>query len=473
MKKIIIITLLFAFSNSFAQNESAGSWSFGAGASNSIMHGDLRTSFKLDKTKTGILNLGGYAYIDKMFSPAFGFELKGRYTKMSGGAFELSSYEEFLSGANLEDLRFESTSMDFEFTTIFNLSSLRAVPFSTKERKWNFATYAGLGWHQYKPVTYNIHTDAEVLDLDLMTPNSYGQPNSIYFTGAVSLKYKLSNNLDIELRQDFNIDEDDNLDGAKSFKKGYDFFFNTGLGIVYKFNHREDSNYIWIDETPLQEVIAAVVPELRLVDTDGDGVIDQFDKEPNTFKGALVYGNGVTIDTDKDGFPDYTDPCPLRYSKVNKGCPLDTDGDGIADDMDLCPTVKGDRTNSGCPTKDASVTEVVKPAFQVISVEPVFFDLNLYNVKKEYHAIITKAALTLLQNPGVRLALEGHADVRGDNSYNQTLSENRVNAVKEALITRGVDEKSISTEGFGENNPAFKNSNYNSYNRRVDIILIK
>ena len=46
-------------------------------------------------------------------------------------------------------------------------------------------------------------------------------------------------------------------------------------------------------------------------DSDNDGVLDYYDKEPNTVEFAAVNFNGVTIDSDKDGCFDYEDPQPF------------------------------------------------------------------------------------------------------------------------------------------------------------------
>ncbi len=52
-------------------------------------------------------------------------------------------------------------------------------------------------------------------------------------------------------------------------------------------------------------------------------------------------------------------------------------------------------------------------------------------------------------NPSARLTLEGHADARGDQSYNQGLSERRVAQVKSFLVEQGVPESSIDTKAYG------------------------
>jgi outer membrane protein OmpA-like peptidoglycan-associated protein len=58
---------------------------------------------------------------------------------------------------------------------------------------------------------------------------------------------------------------------------------------------------------------------------------------------------------------------------------------------------------------------------------------------------------TYLQSkPDASLTLEGHADPRGSNEYNQALTERRVDRVKHFLVEQGVPEASIQTKAFGK-----------------------
>ena len=86
------------------------------------------------------------------------------------------------------------------------------------------------------------------------------------------------------------------------------------------------------------------------IDTDGDGIVDKEDKCP-TVKGVRS-NNGCPLDTDGDGIIDAEDKCPtVAGVKANQGCPLDTDGDGILNQLDL------DSDGDGCPdAKEARVT---------------------------------------------------------------------------------------------------------------------
>jgi OOP family OmpA-OmpF porin len=70
--------------------------------------------------------------------------------------------------------------------------------------------------------------------------------------------------------------------------------------------------------------------------------------------------------------------------------------------------------------------------------------------------------------------VEGHTDAVGNDSYNQKLSTNRANAVREYLIaSMGLNAGQISAMGFGENKPIASNDSEagRAKNRRIDIVL--
>lgn len=89
-----------------------------------------------------------------------------------------------------------------------------------------------------------------------------------------------------------------------------------------------------------------------------------------------------------------------------------------------------------------------------------------------------KAALNLFATRAKQLSLSGisvvgHADSRGETSYNQKLSERRASSVKTYLEAQGVLGSLIRTEGEGENSPVATNNTKagRAQNRRVDIIV--
>jgi outer membrane protein OmpA-like peptidoglycan-associated protein len=65
-------------------------------------------------------------------------------------------------------------------------------------------------------------------------------------------------------------------------------------------------------------------------------------------------------------------------------------------------------------------------------------------------ALATDFKKYLETKPDAHLTLEGHADIRGSDAYNQTLSERRVASVKSFLVTQGVPESDIETKAYGK-----------------------
>lgn len=72
------------------------------------------------------------------------------------------------------------------------------------------------------------------------------------------------------------------------------------------------------------------------------------------------------------------------------------------------------------------------------------------------------------------LVAVGHADATGSEQYNQQLSERRAAAVKAYLVSMGVDEKRVYTEGKGETAPVASNATAEgrAQNRRVEVELV-
>jgi outer membrane protein OmpA-like peptidoglycan-associated protein len=77
------------------------------------------------------------------------------------------------------------------------------------------------------------------------------------------------------------------------------------------------------------------------------------------------------------------------------------------------------------------------------NVKDVYFDFNRANLTPDDHATLQHDAEWLKAHPEVTLTIEGHADPRGDISYNLFLSDTRALAARDELIKAGVPEKQI------------------------------
>jgi len=466
MKNFTLILFVFVTINLSAQSNGRESWSFGLGLSNHIMAGDHRsimTGHTNGADDNSPFNFGGYVYVDKMINPAFGLELKGHYTSMAGAAQEITNGYPLADAGNvsLRSTHFDGKAYGAELNAIINFSNMAARPYRTKARKWNVAGYVGMGIQSYNSKLYDNATNSVLVDYG-SSPSADGIANSVYYTGAFGIKYKLSNNFDIELRPSVNINEEDHLDAARSNKQNMEVFFQTNLGLVFKINDKEHDNYVWQSKDFIEEVIEEKPDIDKLVNA---AVATELSKMPK-----------IDTDYDKDGFANDVDPCPLVYSKTNKGCPGDKDNDGVTDDRDLCPEIPGLKNNNGCPKPDVvnnnppAINNIYSNTNNIIS-EQIYFGLNstilTYKSKYDLNAI----AFYMLDHPEAQFMLKGNTDRGGSDKYNQKLSEKRANVVEKYLIARGVNPDNLETIGFGETIPKFRDLPVNERNRRVDVIL--
>lgn len=99
----------------------------------------------------------------------------------------------------------------------------------------------------------------------------------------------------------------------------------------------------------------------------------------------------------------------------------------------------------------------------------VMFDHDSATLKPGAYVELERVANILNEYPQTVVRIEGHTDASGSETYNQQLSERRANAVKNALIQRGVNPGRIVALGFGESMPI---SSAPEVNRRVSIVII-
>ncbi|HEY2685383.1 MAG TPA: peptidoglycan-associated lipoprotein Pal [Steroidobacteraceae bacterium] len=101
----------------------------------------------------------------------------------------------------------------------------------------------------------------------------------------------------------------------------------------------------------------------------------------------------------------------------------------------------------------------------------IYFDFDKSEIKPEFADIVSAAAKTLVNNPSVKLRLEGSTDERGTREYNIGLGERRAQAVRRALMLQGVAESQLSTVSYGSERPAAEGDDESAWskNRRVEL----
>ena len=211
-------------------------------------------------------------------------------------------------------------------------------------------------------------------------------------------------------------------------------------------------------------------------DTDRDGVSDNADRCPNTPAGTPVDANGCPRDADSDGVADNADRCPSTPAGTRvdaNGCPLapDADRDGVSDDRDRCPATPAGRNvdANGCPLAELPAVG------QSLVIRNITFASGTARMTAASSAAIRDIALSMratqTSSPNARFEVGGYTDNRGAAASNRRLSQQRADAVKAALTTAGVPAASLTSVGYGPDNPKAPNTTAagRAQNRRVEI----
>ncbi len=220
-------------------------------------------------------------------------------------------------------------------------------------------------------------------------------------------------------------------------------------------------------------------------DNDQDGIADKVDHCPDVAedKDGFEDTDGCPDDdNDKDGIADKADKCPdvaedKDSFEDDDGCPEpDNDKDGIPDAQDLCPnepeTVNGYADTDGCPDED----QVRVLGDKIVLDDRVHFYVNSFIIRKISYPLLQRLAKLVADHPEyVHISVEGHADERGPDNFNQKLSEDRARAVMEFLVKQGIAPDRLSSIGYGSTRPLVdKKSEYALLlNRRVEFSVTR
>jgi outer membrane protein OmpA-like peptidoglycan-associated protein len=109
----------------------------------------------------------------------------------------------------------------------------------------------------------------------------------------------------------------------------------------------------------------------------------------------------------------------------------------------------------------------------IVNMSDVLFDFNKYTLKPDAREKLAKVSGILLSYPGLKLQVEGYTDNIGSDDYNQKLSEQRADGVRDYLVTEGVATTNISAAGYGKTDPVADNSSASgrAENRRVQLVV--
>jgi outer membrane protein OmpA-like peptidoglycan-associated protein len=109
----------------------------------------------------------------------------------------------------------------------------------------------------------------------------------------------------------------------------------------------------------------------------------------------------------------------------------------------------------------------------VVNMQDVLFDTAKYTLKEPAKIALAKIAGIVESHPGLNLQVEGYTDSTGTAAFNQKLSEQRANAVRDFLMSQGVNSQTMTAVGYGDQYPVASNdtSHGRALNRRVQLVV--
>ncbi len=129
----------------------------------------------------------------------------------------------------------------------------------------------------------------------------------------------------------------------------------------------------------------------------------------------------------------------------------------------------------GVPNSAAKEAETAHTVGKVMNLDNLIFQLGKAKIEPASYAELDQVVKMLQSYPKMVIQLEGHTDVKGDPKQNMRLSQERVNAVRDYLVSKGVNKNKVKTKAFGGTQPLSRADTEEAHkmNRRVQVRILQ
>ncbi|WP_268035665.1 OmpA family protein [Algoriphagus sp. PAP.12] len=413
MKKLILSTLMAGALAIGANAQDFDKWSLEVNGGFNKPMAPLNGSFLSPSLNLGHVDFG----VRYMFNEKFGLKLDYGFGSMHEAR-----------GADSESLEFDTNYSRLDLQGVANMG--RVFNFESFTRSFGLLVHGGAGIGTVKPQMNAISDfDDQVYTFIFGFTPQFKISNSVAIVGDISTV--------LNGRQTVTWDGSEmlNPDLTNGFYGTNGTWWTGTLGLQFYLGSKEEHAdwYIAADKYATKEELASQINGIKdmLKDSDGDGVPDYLDKEPNTPAGARVNSAGMTLDSDGDGTPDHMDNCPFLPGPAStNGCPVEE----VVEQLDYF--------------KKAINDGYVNVYYAFDSAKPLGYSSSAASYVANF----------MQKNPGVSVEIKGYADELGPEDYNMKLSERRAKAVYDLLIASGIDASRLSYKGYGEDTSVDKSS---------------
>jgi opacity protein-like surface antigen len=273
-------------------------------------------------------------------------------------------------------------------------------------------------------------TDRAGTETDFDQPLTQQHP--LFFPVELGVKFNLSSLINLNLGYRMNFVDNDFLDGYSYRNPHHDQWSYTHVGLEFALGNQSKPQLVFDNPVSrlnnnLQTQIDTVKEQTKKLatDTDGDGVADMFDKEPNTPAGCPVDSHGVSRDTDGDGVPDCKDKELVTPTQCQ---PVDADGVGKCPEPDCCKAIRD--------------TLAAMNACN-LNLPSISFRGNRSSLTSDAKAMLANVASQMKNSANCSIVVTGYPAAT---KASQSMSNKRVEAIKAYLTeTEGISADRIET----------------------------
>lgn len=115
----------------------------------------------------------------------------------------------------------------------------------------------------------------------------------------------------------------------------------------------------------------------------------------------------------------------------------------------------------------------------LLDLNPIYFDFDRFNIRPDAALELAKVQAVMDKYPTLRIDVRSHTDSRGNDAYNERLSQNRNDATIQWLVDNRIDRSRLTGRGYGESQPVNYCTNNVSCseaahqdNRRSEFIIL-
>lgn len=279
---------------------------------------------------------------------------------------------------------------------------------------------------------------------------SSGSVKAAYIPVGLGLKFNLSRSINLDLGYQVNFVDGDNFDGY-TVGASNDKFSYAHIGLEFALG--KSSKPQLATHNPVNSMRTEyLVKEMQLQ--------NQVDAE-------RAANQKLRSDLDATN---------ASLSALNSKFTADQDGDGVIDLFDKCPnTPAGVKVDgAGCPLPPAKIV-ITEEDRRVVrnAIANLEFDFGKATIKEHSLESLDHVAEILI-NKNFSLKLAGHTDNVGSDAANLKLSKDRAEAVKAYLVSKGANASRIEATGYGKTQPIATNKTAagRQKNRRVEFTLL-